>query len=593
MTKRSEIDSRFFWRLDAIFESDAAWEGAFDAARERVGTLAAAKGTLGESGDNLFRLLKSESDIGYALELLYAYAHLKRDENNANPVYQGMTDRAMGLYVEMGTVGAYIVPEILAIPEDKLSAWLAEERFAPYRFGVENILRGRAHTLSAAEERILALAEEPLTGPDNIFSMLSDVDLPLGTVHDEKGNEVKLTHASYGTFLESRERGVRREAYEAMYRAYRSFGHTIAATYAASVKGDVFSARARSFESSLDAALFADNVPKSVYHNLVEAVNEKLPVLKKYLDLRRRMLGLDTLKMYDLYVPIVKDCEIGMPYEDAKALVRKALMPLGEEYGKLLDRAFSEGWIDVYETEGKTSGAFSCGVYGVHPFVLLNYRDRMDDAFTLAHELGHAMHSYHSDEKQPYELADYSILVAEVASTVNETLLTRYLLDTETDRTRRAYYLNHFLESFRTTCYRQTMFAAFEEKAHALEESGEPLTGETLSEVYRDLNRTFYPDCDVDDNIAAEWMRIPHFYRAFYVYQYATGLCSAVKLADDILYHGGRERYLAFLSSGGSDYPVNLLRQAGVDLTRKESILASLDVFDRCVDELEELLNDR
>ena len=420
--------------------------------------------------------------------------------------------------------------------------------------------------------------------------MLSDVDLDFGTVVDAQGQEVKLTHSTYGLLLESPDRRVRRDAFRNLYKAYRSVKNTIAATYAASVKADVFRARVRGYAGSLEAALDGNNVPVAVYEQLIEAVHEKLPALQKYLALRKRQLKLDQLEMYDLYTPIVPDCSMPMSYEEAKALVKEALKPLGERYGRLLDEAYENHWIDVYESAGKTSGAFSWGVYGVHPFVLLNHQDNVDHAFTLAHELGHAMHSYHSNEKQPYETADYRIMVAEVASTVNETLMMQYLLGRETDPIKRAYLINQQLESYRTTCFRQTMFAEFELKAHRMAENGEPLTVESLSRVYRELNELYYAGVVVDDDIASEWMRIPHFYNAFYVYQYATGICTATALARDILEHGGAPRYLDFLSSGGSDYPIRLLQNAGVDLTDKASIASALEVFEQGVDELEQLL---
>lgn len=589
MRTRDEIDQKDQWKLSDIFESDEAWEAAFAEAAALAETIPQYAGTLGRGSDELLAALTAESALSLRLEKLYGYAHMHRDEDNGNVHYQGMTDRAMQLYVQAGANGSFVVPEILAIPRETLLLWAAEERFAPFRFQLTDIDRARPHTLNAAEERLLAMAEEPLSGPDNIFTMLSDVDLSFGTVRDSEGKDVELTHGSYGLLLESRDRRVRRDAYNGMYAAYRKFGNTVAATYTASVKADVFRARAHSFGGSLEQALFPGNVPVAVYDQLIEAVHEKLPALQKYLKLRKERLGLSQLAMYDLYVPIVPDCEIPMSYEAGKALVLEALRPLGENYQKLLKDSYRDGWIDAYETAGKTSGAFSSSVYGVHPYVLLNYQGRMDDAFTLAHELGHAMHSYHSDAAQPYETSQYTIMAAEVASTVNETLLTKHLLKTETDPRRRAYYLNHFLEQFRTTCYRQTMFAEFERTAHAMAEAGEPLTVESLSAAYRALNELYYAGADVDDNIAAEWMRIPHFYNAFYVYQYATGLCTAVKLAEDIL-QNGPERYLQFLSGGGSDHPIALLQKAGVDLTKKESILASLHVFDRCVDELEDLL---
>ena len=590
MKTRAEIDAAFRWDLGDIYESDAAWEADFSAAQALVQAFPAHAGKLHESADALFAALSDESRLAYATEKLYNYAHLKKDEDNGNVTYQGMTDRALQLYVLASATGSFVLPEILSIPAETLREWAKQERFQPFRFRLSDVDRRREHTLSSAEEKLLAMAEDPLSGADNIFRMLSDVDLGFGEVVDENGETIELTHGSYGMLLNSPDRRVRRDAYNGLYDAYRSVSNTITATYGASVKADVFRARAHRFDGSLERALFENGVPVPVYEQLIEAVHERIPTLRKYLDIRKRTLGVDQLEMYDLYVPIVPECDIPLSYDDAKAFVREALRPLGEEYGGLLDEAYADGWIDVYENAGKTSGAFCSGLYGAHPYVLLNFQGKMDDAFTLGHELGHAMHSYFSNRAQPYETSDYRIMVAEVASTVNETLMTRHLLSGESDPKKRAYYINQFLESFRTTCFRQTMFAEFELKAHRMAENGEPLTVESLSALYRKLNELYYDGAHVDDNIAIEWLRIPHFYNAFYVYQYATGLCSAVKLANDILEHGAVERYLTFLQSGGSDYPIEELKAAGVDLTRKDSILAALDVFASYVDELETLL---
>lgn len=587
---RQEMDPQLQWRLTDIFESDAAWEQALLEAQRNIERIESYRGRLGESADTLLELLKLQSDADRQLLLIYTYAHLHKDTDNGNSTYQGMTDRAMQAIIAAQAASSFVQPEILSIDPETLLGWAEEPRFKSFRFFLQDLDRQRAHTLSAAEERILAMAEDPLGGADNAFTMLSDVDLDFGTVLDENGKEIKLTHSTYGLLLESADRRVRRDAFRGLYKTYRSVRNTIAATYAASVKADVFRARARGYAGSLEAALDGNNVPVAVYEQLIEAVHEKLPALQKYLELRKRMLGLDQLEMYDLYTPIVPDCAMPMDYEEAKTLVKTALKPLGERYGELLNEAYNNHWIDVYENAGKTSGAFSWGVYGVHPFVLLNHQDNVDHAFTLAHELGHAMHSYHSNEKQPYETADYKIMVAEVASTVNETLMMQYLLGKETDRVKRAYLLNQQLESYRTTCFRQTMFAEFELKAHRMAENGEPLTVESLNDVYRKLNELYYDGVVVDEDIASEWMRIPHFYNAFYVYQYATGICTATALARDILENNGTPRYLEFLSSGGSDYPIRLLQNAGVDLTDKNSIVSALEVFERGVDELCELL---
>lgn len=587
---RREQDPKFQWRLSDLYEDTGAWERALQEAQAQVAAIEAHRGRLGESADTLLTVLRSRSAAERQLVQAYTYAHLHKDTDNGNATYQGMTDRAMQAMVAAQAALSFIEPEILEIAPETLRAWAQEPRFQNFRFYLEDLDRQRAHLLSAAEERILAMAEDPLSGADNAFTMLSDVDLDFGTVVDAQGQEVKLTHSTYGLLLESPDRRVRRDAFRNLYKAYRSVKNTIAATYAASVKADVFRARVRGYAGSLEAALDGNNVPVAVYEQLIEAVHEKLPALQKYLALRKRQLGLDQLEMYDLYTPIVPECSMPMSYEEAKALVKEALKPLGERYGRLLDEAYENHWIDVYESAGKTSGAFSWGVYGVHPFVLLNHQDNVDHAFTLAHELGHAMHSYHSNEKQPYETADYRIMVAEVASTVNETLMMQYLLGHETDPVKRAYLINQQLESYRTTCFRQTMFAEFELKAHRMAENGEPLTVESLSRVYRELNELYYAGVVVDDDIASEWMRIPHFYNAFYVYQYATGICTATALARDILEHGGAPRYLDFLSSGGSDYPIRLLQNAGVDLTDKASIASALEVFEQGVDELEQLL---
>lgn len=587
---RREQDPKFQWRLSDLYEDTGAWERALQEAQAQIAAIEAYRGRLGESADTLLAVLRSRSAAERQLVQAYTYAHLHKDTDNGNATYQGMTDRAMQAMVAAQAALSFIEPEILEIAPETLRAWAQEPRFQNFRFYLEDLDRQRAHLLSAAEERILAMAEDPLSGADNAFTMLSDVDLDFGTVVDAQGQEVKLTHSTYGLLLESPDRRVRRDAFRNLYKAYRSVKNTIAATYAASVKADVFRARVRGYAGSLEAALDGNNVPVAVYEQLIEAVHEKLPALQKYLALRKRQLGLDQLEMYDLYTPIVPECSMPMTYEEAKALVKEALKPLGERYGRLLDEAYENHWIDVYESAGKTSGAFSWGVYGVHPFVLLNHQDNVDHAFTLAHELGHAMHSYHSNEKQPYETADYRIMVAEVASTVNETLMMQYLLGHETDPVKRAYLINQQLESYRTTCFRQTMFAEFELKAHRMAENGEPLTVESLSRVYRELNELYYAGVVVDDDIASEWMRIPHFYNAFYVYQYATGICTATALARDILEHGGAPRYLDFLSSGGSDYPIRLLQNAGVDLTDKASIASALEVFEQGVDELEQLL---
>ena len=420
--------------------------------------------------------------------------------------------------------------------------------------------------------------------------MLTNVTMKLPLVRDEQGQEIQLTQGNFGVFRESRERRVREGAFRAMFGAYRQFGDTFAALYGGAVKLDNYFAQVRGYASACEAALDGGNVPVSVYDSLIEAVHERLPAMKKYLKLRQRVLGLEKIDIFDLYTPMVEDVDFPVPFENVKELVKGATKPLGEEYGQLLDRAFAEHWMDVYENEGKGSGAFSMGVFGVHPYVLLNYTNTLDDAFTVAHELGHSMHSFFSDRTQPYPLHDYRIMVAEVASTVNEVLLTKYLLKTEKDPKRRAYVLNHFLEGFRTTLFRQTLFAEFERKAHELAAAGTPLTASTLNQVYHDLVALYYDGAEIDPDIDPEWSYIPHFYRGFYVYQYATGFSSAVAIADRILTTGDASGYLKFLTTGGSDYPLNELKIAGVDLTKPDTVKNALKVFAETVDELEKLL---
>ena len=590
-TDRENISDKYCWHLEDIYDSDTTWEKDFDAAKNMISNYSVYAGTLIEGADTIYAALCKRSEMEQLVDRLFVYAHMRRDEDNGDTRYQGMTDRALQLIVETETVCSFIDPELLALPKKMLCSCSDEERFESFRFMLANVERHRPHTLATGEEKLMAMAQEPMSGPQTIFTMLSDVELVFGTVKDEKGEEIKLTHGSYGLLLNSPDRRVRRDAYEGLYRAYHGMKNTVASMYAASVKGDVFRAKARGFAGSLETSLFESNVPLDVYEQLIEAVHEALPALRKYLLVRKRALRLDKLEMYDLYVPMLPDCDMPMDYEEAKVAVKEALIMLGPDYQKLLDRAYSENWIDVYETPGKTSGAFSWGTYGVHPYVLLNHQNQIDDALTLAHELGHAMHSYHSNTAQPYETAEYTTMVAEVASTVNEMLMTRFLIDRETDRNKRAYLINQIIELFRTTCFRQTMFAEFEWNAHRMAENGEPLTVESLSEMYRQLNALYYEDVEIDDNIAIEWMRIPHFYEAFYVYQYATGICAATALSEAVR-QGDVDRYIAFLRSGGSDYPIELLKQAGIDLTNKDSIRTALQVFADYVNEMEALLGE-
>lgn len=588
--KRSEMDPRFQWDFTHIYPDKAHWEAAMTEAEKAVESLSALPGTLGQSKDALKKGMEQLADASQKVEIPYIYAMLHRAADGSEPAYQEMEARGMSLAVKANAATSFLDPEILAIPKEQLDAWMAQEDMAVYRHMVEDISRGRAHTLSADKEKMLAMLGEAADTPSSAYEMLTNVNMVFPKIHNEAGEEVQLTSGNFGVYRESRSRAVREEAFRAMFGTYRKYGDTFAALYGGQIKFDTFFANVRGYGSSIEAYLDGGNVPVSVYDSLIEAVHESLPAMKEYLALRKKALKLDKLDIFDLYVPMVEDVDYPVPFENVKELVKNATKPLGEEYQQLLDRAFAENWMDVYENQGKRGGAFSCGVYGVHPYVLLNYTDTLDDAFTVAHELGHSMHSFFSSRAQEFVNHSYRIMVAEVASTVNEVLMTMYLLKTETDKKRRAYILNHFLEGFRTTLFRQTLFAEFERKAHELHAAGTPLTSQTLNKIYHDLVALYYEGAEIDEEIDTEWSFIPHFYTPFYVYQYATGFSSAVAIARHILETGDASEYLRFLSTGGSDYPLNELKIAGIDLTKPDTVKSALEVFANTVKEFEALL---
>ncbi len=588
--KRQEIAEEFRWDFSDIYADDAAWEVAYADAERAVDTLHEIEGTLGQSAEAMRRGLDRIFAAAEAVQRVFLYAMLRKNVDNGDPVYQTMHGRAMNLEVKFATACAFLDPEILSIDADRLQTMLDDPCLATYRHTLLDTDRQRAYTKDADTERMLAMLSDAAQTPSDTFDMLESVDMTFPEITDAEGNSVTLTHGNFGVYRESADPRVRREAFEAYFGEFKKLENTFAALYAGNVKLDNFYTQVRGYASACERALFASNAPVSVYDKLIEAIHAGLPTMRRYLDLRRRVLGLDELNMYDLYCPMVEGVEMKIPFEEAKELVRAATKPLGEDYQRLLDRAFSERWIDVYENRGKTTGAYSCGVYGAHPYVLLNYTDTLDDVFTLAHELGHAMHSYLSSEAQDFPNHSYRILVAEVASTVNEVLLTRHLLSVERDPRRRAYLLNHFLEGFRTTVFRQTLFAEFERRAHDMQADGTPLTAEVLSKLYRELNELYYEGAVVNELQDIEWARIPHFYNAFYVYQYATGFCSAVAIARRILEENGAADYLRFLSTGGSDYPLEELKITGVDLERPDTVTAALAEFDRSLSELEMLL---
>ena len=587
---RKDMNPEFMWDLTPIFKDASEWRDAYDEADKAVKALSDIPGTLVYSAEHLAAGLDRITHAQQLAEKVYDYAFLCKSGDNGNPDYQEMEARAISLLVALETATAFVNPEILQIPAEMLDIWMELDALKPYRHLIDDVTRSRSHTLDANSERLLAMLGDVAQTPGNTFDMFESVDMQLPSIVNEAGETVPLTHGGFTVFRESRDARVRREAFEAYFGAYGQFVNTLASVYGGAVKLNCFNAQARKFKDACEAALFNNNVPVGLYDALIEVIHEALPDMRDYLALRQEALGLKELHLSDLYCPMVEDVEFEMPFARARQLVKDALKPLGEEYQALLNRAFSEKWIDVYENQGKSTGAFSMGVYGVHPYVMLNYTGKLDDAYTLAHELGHAMHSYFSDREQDYANHDYRIFVAEVASTVNEVLLTRHLLKVESDPKRRAYVLNHFLEGFRTTVFRQTLFAEFERKAHALYQAGTPLTAQTLNGVYRALNGLYYAGAVNDAFADVEWARIPHFYNAFYVYQYATGFSSAVTIADDILASGNAANYLRFLTTGGSDYPIEELKIAGVDLTKPDAIRHAMAAFSDTLSELRTII---
>jgi len=594
LTKRSDIPKEYTWDLESIFPTNEDWENGFKSLQQRLPELETLKGTLAQSGQALLAVLQKRDELFEKLETLFVYASMRKDEDTTNSLYQGMYDRAMQLVVRASTVASYIEPEILAIPQDTLNRFVRETtELGLYGQQLHDLNRKRPHVRSAEVEAVLAAAGEIADAPDAIFSMIDNADLKLPLIKNEEGEDAQLTKGNYLVYIRSNDRRVRKEAFEGLHSTFLKQRNTVAVTLSAQIKGSTFFTRQRSYGSSRERALARYNIPVSVYDNLVETVGEHIYLLNRYMRLRKRLLQLDELHMYDLYVPIVKEMADEVSYEQASDIVVDALAPMGENYTDILKRAFKERWIDVYETPGKRGGAYSGGGYATRPFVLLNFQNKRDSMYTLAHELGHSMHSYFSRTYQPFQYGDYTIFVAEVASTLNEGLLTEYLLKTTKDPTVRLAILNHSLEDLRGTLFRQTMFAEFEQQIYSRAEQGEPLTADTLSAMYRALNEKYYGgEAVIDELIDIEWARIPHFYYNFYVYQYATGISAASALVQQILREGkpAVDRYLKFLSSGSSDYSIELLKKAGVDMTSPEPVRQALQLFDTHLTQMEDLL---
>ena len=591
---RDEIDPHYKWRLEDIYPTDQEWEEDFSRLEKEIPDLARYRGRLGEDGRILLEALRHRDRVAERAEKLLVYAGMRHDEDTRLDRYTSMRDRVQTLGNKMDEVLSYLEPEILAMDPDTLWKTVdATEGLSLYRHYLDNILRGRAHTLGAEEEGLLAMAGNVTGAFYNVFSSFQNADVSYGTVRDEDGNEVELTQGRYYRFQESSDRRLREESWTLFHRAYDKFGHTLAANMAGNVKSHVFYARARRYDSALEAAVDANAIPADVYRNLIRTVRENIAPLHRYVALRKKILGVDTLEVWDMAAPLVSGSAKEYPFEEAKRIVIEGLAPLGEEYLAPFRKAFDEGWVDVYETQGKRGGAYSWGGYDTKPYLLLNYTGTLEDVFTLAHEMGHSMHSYFTRANQPYVYGDYPIFLAEVASTTNEALLIGSLLDKTTDHKERLVLLTHYLEQIRGTFFIQVFFADFELRMHENEERGEPVTKESLDRLYADLYREYFgPDLHAPPLNRATWSRIPHFYYNFYVYQYATSYAAATALARRIREEGEPQlrRYLAFLKSGRSDYPVPTLQRAGVDLTRPEPILDTIEVFRRVLDLLEEEL---
>ena len=587
---RKDMDPRYLWDLSSIIESAAEFERQFKEAQAQVSAFSTWQGHVGE---NPRQAIREAMEMNRLLERLLVYAAMYADQDGGDSQAQDQLTRARSLAAKAESAVSFLQPELLSLPEQTLLDMKNDPDFSEYDVFVDDLLRNKPHTLSAKEERLLAMTNELMGAPDAVYTMLSDVDMPFPVVKDEEGNQVKLSNAMYGRLIRSRNREVRRGAFEAMMKGYNDYRQTYAATYRYSVKGDVVGARARNFDSAIEASLFPDRIPVAVYDNLLSGIEAMRPAMKKYMELRKKKLGLDEVHLYDLYVSIVDDFDMKLTYPEAFQVVKKGLAPLGEHYAQLLDEAYNNHWIDVYENRGKHSGAYSWGTYGAHPYVLMNFTEDLNGTTTLAHELGHAMHSWHSNHAQPFAKAGYSLFVAEVASTCNEVLLMRHLLKKTTDKKQRAYLINHFMDQFKGTVYRQTMFAEFELAMGKMAEGGQALTADALCQKYHALNKLYFgPDMVSDDQIALEWARIPHFFYNYYVFQYATGFSAAVAIANRILKEGAPAvaDYKKFLSGGCSTDPISLLKIAGVDMSSPEPVNSALALFGELVDEMEQLV---
>lgn len=592
---RDQIDSKYKWNIEAMIPDESVISGELETIKKEAEAYGEDfAGRLTESADTLLAAFQKRDDIWRRLEKIYVYARMRRDENNAETKYQAMADQCNSVIAAVSASMAFFTPELLSASEETILAYIdAAPGLEIYRFAICDTMRQKAHILTQTEENILAQMSEITGATNDIFTMLNNADIKFGTIIDEDGDETEVTHGNFIKFMESHDRDVRENAYNAVYDAYKELINTIASAYNYNTKTDVVSARIRKYESARAAALSGDNIPAEVYDNLVAEVHKNLPAMHRYVELRKKLLGVDKLYMYDMYVPLIKLPETSVSFEEGLDIMRDALQPLGEEYLTKMNKGIEEGWIDVYENKGKTSGAYSFGCYDSYPYILLNYTDTLKDVFTIIHEMGHSMHSRYTRDEQPYIYGSHSIFTAEVASTVNESLLMQHLLRTEDEKEMRKYLLNMHLEEFRTTLFRQTMFAEFEDITHKAIESGETLTAEWMCQQYEDLNAQYYGSAvEKDDVIRYEWARIPHFYNAFYVYKYATGYSAATAISKKILTEGkpAAQDYIRFLKTGESDHPIELLKIAGVDMSSPLPVQQAMETFNQLLDEFESLL---
>jgi oligoendopeptidase F len=591
--RRSEIPVEHTWDLTKVYPDDAAWEQAVTCLLETLPRVTELQGTIHQGPQALLRVLQTRDETGLPLDQIRVYAHMRRDSDSADPAGQALTEKAGSIAARVQAALAFIEPEILTLSDETIRGRVEEEPgLAQYDFALSEILRMRRHVRSAEVEGVLAQYGDVTRTPSEIFGMLNNADMTFPPIEDEEGKAVGLSHARYRRFMESTNRRVRHDTFFGYYESYHGVRNTLGTTLAGAVRTHVVNARVRNYRSALEAALEPNKIPVDVYHNLVATIEANLPRLHRYIALRKRMMGLEDLHVYDLYAPLVPEADRPVPFSEARQTILDALAPMGSEYQAALQEAFGSRWIDIYENVGKRSGAYSGGAYATPPYILLNYQDRLDDMFTLAHELGHSMHSFFTRRTQPFVCSDYTIFVAEVASTLNEALLTDHLLKTRDDIALRKHLIVQQLEDMRTVIFRQTMFADFEHRIHAAVEAGEALTTEWMSQEYYDLVSRYHgPDVVLDEPIALEWARIPHFFYNFYVYQYATGLSAALALSRQILGEGAPavSRYLAFLRSGSSRPPIELLRLAGVDMTSPAPIQQAMDLMEDLLDQLEAL----